>query len=107
MPPAPAPQVTNAPVSQMQVIVISPDSVEWQGIAVEVESENSEGPFSILPDHTRYITIINNHPITFILPDSTTKVFHFKTSVLVVDDNTVTVYVHIVDDIYNDISDKK
>jgi F0F1-type ATP synthase epsilon subunit len=93
-------QTTNTPTSQMQVVVISPDSVEWQGVATEVESENSEGPFSILPDHTRYITIINNHPITFILPDATTKVFHFKTSVLVVDDNTVTVYVHVVDETY-------
>ncbi len=79
----------------MTAIVMTPERVEWQGAIIAVESENSEGLFSIMPDHTRFITLLEDVPIHFLLPDESTKDFHFTTSVLVVDDNTVTVYVHM------------
>jgi len=81
----------------MTAIVMTPEKVAWQGAITAVESENSEGPFSVMPDHTRFITLIENTPIHFLLPDQSTKDFYFATSVLVVDDNTVTVYVHMDD----------
>lgn len=80
--------------STMSAIVMTPESVQWQGAISAVESTNSEGPFSIMPDHTRFITIISNQPVTFFLPDDSTKVFHYPEAVLVVDDNSVTIYVH-------------
>lgn len=83
--------------SIMQATVITPEAVEWQGDIVAVESQNSEGPFSIMPDHTRFITIISGMPITFFLSDEETKVFNYEEAVLVVDDNSVTVYVHNIE----------
>jgi len=78
----------------MSAIVMTPDEVTWQGTISAVESVNSEGPFSIMPDHTRFITIISGQPVTFFLPDESTKVFTYQEAVLVVDDNSVTIYVH-------------
>lgn len=78
----------------MKAIVITPDEVQWQGVISAVESANSEGTFSIMPDHTRFITIISGQPVTFFLPDATEKTFLYPEAVLVVDDNTVTIYVH-------------
>lgn len=76
---------------------MTPEAVEWQGAITELESRNSEGPFSIMPDHTRFITIISGEPVTFYIPDGSTKVFTYKEAVLVVDDNSVTIYVHAID----------
>jgi len=76
---------------------MTPERVEWQGSIIAAESTNSEGSFSIMPDHTRFITIISGQPVTFFLPDETTKVFLYEEAVLVVDDNAITVYVHQVE----------
>lgn len=89
--------MTTSNEHTMKALVTSPDAVEWQGEIVAVESSNSEGPFSILPDHTRFITIISGQPVTFFLPDDSTKVFTYEKAVLVAEDNVVTIYVHVID----------
>lgn len=81
----------------MKAIVISPEAIEWQGEITAVEATNSEGDFSVMPDHTRFITLIHDKPITFFLPDDRVKTFQYSAAVLVVDDNVVTIYIHATD----------
>ena len=79
----------------MTAIVMTPETVEWQGAISSLESVNSDGPFSIWPDHTRFVTIINDEPITVYFPDGSDKVFTYHEAVLVVDDNAVTIFIHM------------
>ena len=79
----------------MTAIVMTPEAVEWQGAISSFASVNSEGPFSIWPDHTRFITLIKDQPLTFYLPDGSSKIFTYKEVVVVVDDNAVSVFVHM------------
>lgn len=48
---------------QLSVYINSPDKLIWEGKANWVSSENSQGPFDILPLHANFITIIENKPI--------------------------------------------
>ena len=76
------------------VTVMTPSEVVWQGAVQEVASTNSEGPFSILPDHANFITILNNTPLQLYLSDDSQKTFRYAEAVLVVRDGVVSVYVH-------------
>jgi F0F1-type ATP synthase epsilon subunit len=71
---------------------MSPHEVVWQGEVALLESTNIEGVFSILPDHARFMTIIQNETITVVLPDSTTKSFTFSLAVLFFADNDAKIY---------------
>lgn len=75
--------------------VTTPEAVVWSGTVTAVESENSEGVFSILPDHARFITIIEDTPITFYLSDGATKTFTYPEAVLAAADNTVTIFANV------------
>ncbi len=72
--------------------VLSPHEVVWKGEVAALESTNVDGLFSILPDHARFMTIIENEPITIFLPDTTSKVFSFPLAVLFFADNSAKIY---------------
>jgi len=91
--------MSSAVEQTMSAIVITPEMVLWEGAVSAVAGTNSEGPFSILPDHTRFITIILNEPVIFHLPDKKIKEFTYNKAVLVVDNNVVTIYVHTTESI--------
>ena len=44
--------------------VHSPEAVVWAGDVAALETVNSEGAFSILPDHARFMTLINEETVT-------------------------------------------
>lgn len=77
-----------------QAAIMTPESVVWEGHVTAVESTNSEGEFSILPDHARFITILNAAPIVFYMADGSTETFTYDTAVLSCADNQLTIFVH-------------
>lgn len=75
-------------------VVISPAGVEWEGDVVALETENSEGPFSILPDHARFMTVLGNVPVVVQTTQQEEQTFTHEQSVLYADNNVVKLYVH-------------
>ncbi len=57
--------------------VMGPQAVLWSGAVAVLEGENGDGPFSIFPDHARFMTIINAKPLLATLPDGEVKEFTF------------------------------
>ena len=78
----------------LSVTIMTPSEVVWQGDVQEVAATNSEGPFSILPEHANFITVLNDTPLQLYLPDNSTKEFRYPEAVLVVQNGDVSVYVH-------------
>lgn len=73
----------------------SPDKVIWNGVARSISSINSQGPFDILAHHVGFITIVENQPIKIITEVNKPLVFKFKTAVIFVLNNVVSVYTNI------------
>lgn len=83
-----------AAVNTLTVTILSPLEIVWQGNAVSLSSENSEGPFDILPDHARFMSLIELVPITIYEQDGSEQTFTFKSAVLFFQDNQAKIYVH-------------
>jgi len=79
---------------QLEVVVNSPDRLIWEGKAYSVSSENSTGPFDVLPEHANFVTMIEKKPIT-IRTGLKEEVFQYDNAVLSVKDNVLTVYAEI------------
>ena len=77
-----------------QVVVMSPDAVVWQGNALSLSSLNSEGPFDLLPDHARFMTLLQKVEVTLELPQDTQHVLHLEHAVLFFQDSKATIYIH-------------
>ena len=73
---------------------MSPDAVVWQGTASSLSSTNSEGAFDIMPDHARFMTIIDKTPIVIHKEDGTDSPFTFDTALLFFHDNVAKIYIH-------------
>lgn len=76
----------------LPVVIMSPDELLWQGEAESITSENSTGPFDILPHHANFITMIKKKPIVVILKNKEQKKFEYKNAVLSVNDDKVAIY---------------
>ena len=76
------------------VKIQTPDSIVWEGRADSISSENSAGPFDILPMHGNMITIIDGKPIEVASAGGTRK-FTFEKAVITVRDGAVTIYANI------------
>lgn len=79
----------------INVIIMSPHEIVWQGGALSLSSQNSEGLFDILPDHARFMSHIEEVPITIHEADGSDRVFTYKSAVLFFEDNTAKIYAHI------------
>ncbi len=75
------------------VSIQGPQAILWQGLVRSLSSENSEGPFSILPDHARFMTVIEGASLTLELPDSSEVVYTYPKAVLAYADNQARIYV--------------
>ncbi|HBD02255.1 MAG: hypothetical protein UX38_C0012G0012 [Microgenomates group bacterium GW2011_GWC1_46_16] len=54
--------MSSAPSSQiLQVIIRLKDRILWQGEATSFSSTNQIGPFDILPEHARFVGLIEQY----------------------------------------------
>jgi len=83
---------TSVTKQQLHVRVSRATEVLWEGDAQSVSSENSEGPFDILPMHANFITIVEKKPIVLDKNTVSEQSFKFDKAVLFVRNNTVRVF---------------
>jgi F0F1-type ATP synthase epsilon subunit len=67
----------------------------WEGEARSVSSENSTGPFDILPMHANFISLVGKKPIKVTKEDGTVDTYTFNKSVIYVNKGVVTIYADI------------
>lgn len=78
----------------IEVQVLSPLEVIFKGQALSLTSKNADGDFDLLPDHTRFMTLIEKVPIEVTLMDSKVKSFTYQSAVLFFEDNVAKIFVH-------------
>ncbi len=79
--------------SEIYIRVASPEKVIWEGEAFAVSSKNSQGKFDILPQHTIFLTIVEDHPIKISnQKKKTLQEFKFKKAVVYNRNNEVSIY---------------
>jgi|AntRauTorckE6833_2_1112554.scaffolds.fasta_scaffold00369_20 F0F1-type ATP synthase epsilon subunit len=66
----------------------------WEGQVTAIESENREGPFTILPDHANFMTPISAVPVVVTLPDGNQTTYEYEQAVLFLQNNHAKLYVH-------------
>lgn len=76
----------------LKVVVATPDEQIWEGEAQTVSSENSAGPFDILPQHSNFVTMIKAKPIVVRTVNDGEKTFSYKNAVITVMRNKVSIY---------------
>ncbi len=81
-----------AKAATFTVQILSPLAVEWEGDVTSLHSENSEGPFSIMPDHARFMTLLKAVPVTLEPVTGEAVEFTIETGVLFFADNLAKVY---------------
>jgi len=78
----------------ISITIMSPDAIVWQGAILSLSSSNSEGGFDIMPDHARFMTLIEKTPITLYKTDGSLEVLSFDNAVLFFEDNVAKIYIH-------------
>ena len=78
----------------VQITLTSPESVIWEGEALSLTSENSEGLFDLFPDHARFMTLLENTDVVIQLPDGADEVFPLEKAVLFFEDAVAKIYLH-------------
>lgn len=91
----------------IEVKITSPREIVWQGRAAAVSSENSQGPFDILPDHANFVTLVKDTPIVLHFKNNKSEQFSFKRAVVHNENNTVTVYAELGIDNTNEEENKE
>lgn len=76
----------------LTVKIMSPREVLFDGLALAVSSENSQGKFDIIPQHANFITIVEKNPIVILKPDKTQQSFTFAQAIIYHVKNQVTIY---------------
>lgn len=77
------------------VRIMSPKACVWESDRVtSLSAENSEGIFDILPDHARFMSLIeSSSPFAIELADGTSKEYTFENALLSCDENAVVIYI--------------
>ena len=81
--------------TSLHVRISHAKGVVWEGEARSVSSENSDGPFDILPMHANFITLIRSKPISIVDAEGKEKRFTYDNAVIHVQDNKVNIYTKI------------
>jgi F0F1-type ATP synthase epsilon subunit len=79
---------------QLHVRINSPEKIIWEGDAEWVSSENSQGPFDILPMHANFVSIIEKHDIRVKTAEGEVK-YTFPYSVIYAHSNQVKIYTNL------------
>lgn len=76
------------------VTIMTPEQVIWEGEVAALSSQNSEGNFDILPDHARFMSLIEKMPIDLVLANGSKERFTYDTALLFFHDNAAKIYIH-------------
>jgi F0F1-type ATP synthase epsilon subunit len=79
----------------LTVIINSPERLVWEGKAEYVSSENSQGPFDILPMHSNFISILEGKTIKVKPVGAAVVEYAFPRCVLYTHSNVVKIYAKI------------
>jgi F0F1-type ATP synthase epsilon subunit len=82
-------------LSTLEVKIISPRRLIFQGPATSVSSKNSVGDFDILPEHANFIGLVENQTIVIRKPDKTSQTFSFPLAIIYQSQNKVIIYTDI------------
>ena len=83
------------PKSLLEVKIISPRRLIFQGQALSVSSKNISGPFDILPEHANFICLVENSPIIIRKADMSQQSFSFPLAIIYQAQNKVIIYTDI------------
>jgi len=72
---------------------MSPVALVWEVEAEALSAENRDGPFDVLPDHARFLSLVGEAPVAVTLRDGSSKTFNFENAVLFFEDNIATIYI--------------
>jgi F0F1-type ATP synthase epsilon subunit len=75
----------------LHIKIQSPEGLVWEGQGASISSENLLGPFDILPQHARFITIIQEKEIR-IQEDKEVRRFSFPRALMFVQNDEVAIY---------------
>lgn len=81
--------------NSIEIKIISPRRLIFQGKALSVSSKNSSGVFDILPQHANFISLIENTPIIINKTDHTTQKFTFPLAIMYHSQNKIIIYTDI------------
>ena len=76
---------------QLTLRLLTPQREVCDEPAAQVTAEGSLGQFSVLPDHTAFLTSLEPGPLTYRLPDGAERTIAVKGGYAEVRDNVVTV----------------
>ena len=88
------PEKQDAQIESLQrlnVSVSNPNAVLWRGKAWAVSSENLQGAFDVLPQHSNFMTIVEGKEVV-VHTDGGEERFSFESAVIYHTDNQVSVY---------------
>ena len=77
--------------ASLHIKIQSPEGPVWEGRADSISSENVHGPFDVLPQHARFITVIQKKDI-FVREGKELKTFNFPRALMFVRDDQVSIY---------------
>lgn len=83
------------PNPTLQIRIITPQKLLFQGLATSVSSKNSAGNFDILPWHANFLTLVENSPIILRLPDKKKLTFNLSLAIIQNYQNKVNIYTYV------------
>ena len=76
------------------ITVMSPSEVVWVGEVQSFSATNSDGLFDVLPDHARFVTLIEPNSLTLHEKNGEDRSFELSKAVLFFQDNIAKIYIH-------------
>ena len=79
----------------LNVRIVTPKAIVYEGTALSVSSKNSKGKFDILPQHANFITIVEKSPIIIRTDLKKRLIFNFEVAIISTIKNLVNIYTDI------------
>jgi len=79
-------------IPRIETTVLAPEGVVYQGEVLAVTGTNKTGKFSILPNHTRFISLISG-PVILHEKKRSAKTIEVKNGVICCRENKVSIFV--------------
>ena len=83
----------------LHVRILSPQKLLLDTMADSVSSKNIQGNFDILPQHTNFITMVENTPIVVRSANQKPISLAFPLAIILVLENNVSIYTYIQPDL--------
>ena len=80
----------------IQIKIMTPQQVVFNGPALSLSSKNTDGKFDIIAQHANFITIVEDQPIDIIQPDKRKISFNFNLAIIHNASNIVSVFANIL-----------